>query len=213
MKEVDNEKYRDHIWDKIKLFETHLGRSLGTSSRKVYFIGNLPQTNDNIDPNIFAKFKDIWGVQLDIAIGNGRQGIEHLRSIFSQSIDFFESRINVENNFPAALLKEGRGIDLLFRNGSLYFLPFYNERIVVLEEEFRLFKKVDWTVNNLVSEINNLMIKSLNASERLTECKHCEYNNRCSLFLLPLIQKKLNIDKCIQPKRLLKLNGTYNQAH
>lgn len=213
MREVDNVKYKNHLWQRINLFEQHLGRPLGTASRKVYFIGNLPQAEDDIDPDIFAKFRDNWGVQLDIAIGNGRQGVENLRSIFSRSIDFFENRINVENNFPAALLKEGRGIDLLFRNGSIYFLPFYNERIAVLEEEFRLFKRCDWTVNNLVSEINDLMVKSLAASERLTQCRDCEYNSRCSLFLLPLVQKKLNMDTCVQPKRLLRLNGTYHQAH
>jgi hypothetical protein len=213
MRDVDNKKYRTHIWDKINLFEQHLNRPLGTIGRKVYFIGNLPQNTDDVDPDIFLKFKDIWGVQLDVAIGNGRQGVEHLRPVFKQAINFFETRINLENNFPAALLKEGRGIDLLFRNGSLYFLPFYNERIVVLEEEFRLFKRSQWTVDNLVSEINNLMVKSLLAGEKLTECSKCEYNSRCSLFLLPLIQKKLNIDTCIQPKKMLKQYGTYNQTH
>lgn len=213
MREVDNIKYRNHILSKIDFFENQLGRPLGTKTRKVYFIGNMPTEEDDIDPDIFQKFIDLWGVQLDIAIGNGRQGIQELRGIFNKSINFFEKRINVTNNFPAALLKEGRGIDLLFRNGSLYFLPFYNERIAVLDEDFRLFKNKDWTVDNLVSDINALMVRSLNASEKLTECSKCHYNSRCSLFLLPLIQKKLNLDTCIQPKSLLRLYGTDNQTH
>jgi hypothetical protein len=105
---VDNAKYRDHIWNRIDLFESALGRKLGTEKRKVYFIGNLPTEDDVIDPDIFLKFKEDWGVQLDIAIGNGRQGIEQLRPVFSKAKDFFLNRINKENNFPASLLKEGR---------------------------------------------------------------------------------------------------------
>lgn len=213
MRDVENEKYRSHILSKIDFFEEKLGRPLGTKTRRVYFIGNLPTDEDNIDPDIFQKFIDLWGVQLDVAIGNGRQGIQELKSVFEKSINFFENRISVTNNFPAALLKEGRGVDLLFRNGSLYYLPFYNERIAVLDEDFRLFKRREWTVDNLVSEINELMVRSLKASEKLTECSKCCYNSRCSLFLLPLIQKKLNMDTCIQPKSLLRLYGTNNQTH
>jgi hypothetical protein len=213
LKLVDNVKYRNHIWNKINLFEKSLGRPLGTPTRKVYFIGNLPIEDDIIDPDIFLKFKKDWGVQLDIAIGNGRRGIEHLRPVFDRSKDFFLNRINKENNFPAALLKEGRGIDLLFRNGDIYFLPFYNERIAVLDEQFKLLKYKSWTIDNLISDINSLMITSLKESEKLTECKNCIFNSRCSLFLLPIIQSRLNIDTCIQPIELLKLNGTDNKTN
>lgn len=210
---VDNVKYREHLWEKINLFESALGRKLGTENRKVYFIGNLPTEDDVVDPDIFQKFKDDWGVQLDIAIGNGRQGIEQLRPVFARSKDFFLNRINRENNFPASLLKEGRGIDLLFRNGDVYYLPFYNERIAVLDEKFRLLKNDTWTIDHLVSDINELMVESLAASEKLTQCKSCTYNSRCSLFLLPIIQRKLFMDTCIQPKELMERNGTHNQAH
>lgn len=213
MSSVSNEKYRLHIWQKIHLFEKHLGRTLGTKTRKVYFIGNLPTDEDHIDPDVFKKFTQEWGVQLDIAIGNGRSGIENLRPVFDRAKNFFTNRINKINHFPGSLLSEGRGIDLLFRNGYLYFLPFYNERIAVLEEQFRFFKNKDWTENNLISEINDLMMASLSAAEKLTQCKSCVYNSRCSLFLLPLLQKKLNIDTCVQPKELLALNGTHNQTH
>jgi hypothetical protein len=210
---VDNVKYREHIWNRINLFESALGRPLGTATRKVYFIGNLPTEDDVIDPDIFLKFKEDWGVQLDIAIGNGRQGIEQLRPVFDKSKDFFLSRISRENNFPASLLKEGRGIDLLFRNGDVYFLPFYNERIAVLDDQFKLLKDSEWTVDNLITDINSLMVESLHQSEKLTECKTCVYNSRCSLFLLPIIQTRLNIDTCVQPKELLELNGTDYQTH
>jgi hypothetical protein len=210
---VDNIKYREHIWEKINLFEAALGRKLGTENRKVYFIGNLPTEEDVVDPDIFQKFKDDWGVQLDIAIGNGRQGIEQLRPVFDRSKNFFLNRISRENNFPASLLKEGRGIDLLFRNGDIYYLPFYNERIAVLDEKFRLLKQHDWTMDNLISDINELMVESLHASEKLTQCKSCTYNSRCSLFLLPIIQRRLFMDTCIQPKELMERNGTHNQAH
>ncbi len=213
LKLVDNVKYRKHIWTKINLFEQELGRELGTGTRKVYFIGNLPTAEDEVDPDIFQKFIDDWGVQLDIAIGNGRSGIEQLRPVFDRSKDFFLNRINRTNNFPAALLKEGRGLDLLFRNGDLYFLPFYNERIAVLDDQFKLLKTGDWNLDNLIADINNLMIESLHQSEQLTQCKSCTYNSRCSLFLLPLIQRRLNIDTCVQPQELLELNGTHYQAH
>ena len=210
---VNNTKYREHIWSRITLFESALGRPLGTETRKVYFIGNLPTEDDDIDPDIFKKFTDIWGLQLDIAIGNGRQGIEQLMPVFDKSKNFFTNRINRTNNFPASLLQEGRGIDLLFRNGEVYFLPFYNERIAVLDNQFRMFKYRPWTVENLVKDINDLMIASLEASKQLTECRDCMYNSRCSLFLLPLIQRRLNLDTCVQPKELLRLNGTHHQAH
>lgn len=213
LKLVDNEKYRLHIWNKINLFEKAMGRPLGTERRKVYFIGNLPTAEDSIDPNIFQKFIDDWGVQLDIAIGNGRSGIEQLRPVFDRAKDFFLNRINQTNNFPAALLREGRGVDLLFRNGDLYFLPFFNERIAVLDQTFKLFKNGVWTVDQLIADINDLMMQSLQHSEQLTQCKSCTYNSRCSLFLLPLIQRELNIDTCLQPQALLELNGTHHQAH
>lgn len=213
LKLVDNEKYRTHIWSRIDLFEKALGRPLGTERRKVYFIGNLPTAEDTVDPDIFQKFIDDWGVQLDIAIGNGRSGIEQLRPVFDRAKDFFLNRINNANNFPAALLREGRGIDLLFRNGDLYFLPFFNERIAVLDQNFKLFKNGVWTMDQLMADINNLMMESLNHSEKLTQCKSCTYNSRCSLFLLPLIQRELNIDTCLQPQALLELNGTHYQAH
>lgn len=207
---VDNEKYRKHIWNKINLFEQALDRPLGTSNRKVYFIGNLPTAEDTVDPDIFQKFIDMWGVQLDIAIGNGRQGIEYLRPVFDRAKNFFINRIARTNNFPGSLLREGRGLDMLFRNGDIYFLPFYNERIAVLDSEFQLLKQKEWTAGNLIADVNDLMIKSLAQSERLTECRTCTYNSKCSLFLLPLLQTRLNIDTCIQPRELLTLNGTYN---
>lgn len=210
---VDNEKYRNHIWNKINLFENALGRSLGTGTRKVYFVGNLPTAEDTVDPDIFQKFIDIWGVQLDIAIGNGRQGIEQLRPVFGRAKDFFSNRISRTNNFPGSLLREGRGLDMLFRNGDIYFLPFYNERIAVLDPEFQLLKHKDWTASNLIADVNNLMISSLAQSETLTECRNCMYNSKCSLFLLPIVQKKLGIDTCVQPRDLLDLNGTYYQTH
>lgn len=213
LKLVDNEKYRLHIWSKINVFEQALGRELGTGTRKVYFIGNLPTAEDSVDPDVFQKFIDDWGVQLDIAIGNGRSGIENLRPVFDRAKDFFLNRITRTNNFPAALLQEGRGLDLLFRNGELYFLPFYNERIAVLDNQFQLLKDSEWTLDNLVADINNLMIESLHQSEQLTQCRSCTYNSRCSLFLLPIIQRRLGIDTCVQPRELLELNGTHYQAH
>lgn len=213
LKLVDNDKYRMHIWSKINLFEQALGRPLGTETRKVYFIGNLPTAEDSVDPDIFQKFIDNWGVQLDIAIGNGRSGIEQLRPVFDRAKDFFANRISRTNNFPASLLREGRGLDLLFRNGDVYFLPFYNERIAVLDSQFQLLKNQEWTAGNLIADINNLMMQSLSQSERLTHCRSCNYNSRCSLFLLPLLQQRLGIDTCVQPRELLELNGTYHQAH
>jgi len=213
LKLVDNVKYRTHIWNKINLFERALGRPLGTATRKVYFIGNLPTAEDTVDPDIFQKFANDWGVQLDIAIGNGRSGVDQLLPVFDRAKDFFLNRINKEHNFPASLLKEGRGLDLLFRNGSLFFLPFYNERIAVLDNTFKLLKNDVWTLDQLIADINDLMVESLNQSEQLTQCRSCTYNSRCSLFLLPLIQRQLNIDTCVQPRELLELHGTYYQAH
>lgn len=210
---VDNDKYRNHIWSKINLFEQALERTLGTQKRKVYFIGNLPMAEDTVDPDIFQKFLDSWGVQLDIAIGNGRSGLQQLLPVFDRAKNFFSKRISHTNNYPASLLREGRGIDLLFRNGDLYFLPFYHERIAVLDPQFQLMKNKDWTAHNLIADINSLMVESLAQSDRLTQCKTCNYNSRCSLFLLPLLQHRLGIDTCVQPRELLDLNGTYHQAH
>jgi hypothetical protein len=211
--QVDNQKYRLHIWSKINLFEQALGRRLGSGNRRVYFIGNLPTAEDNVDPDIFHKFVHDWGVPLDIAIGNGRAGLDQLRPVFDRAKEFFLHRINLTNNLPASLSHEGRGLDLLYRNGDLYFLPFYNERLAVLDPQFQLLKDQEWTVGNMINDINNLMIESLNQSEKLTHCKSCNYNSRCSRFLLPLLQQRLGIDTCVQPRELLELNGTYNQTH
>ncbi|MEI6421235.1 MAG: hypothetical protein WCP55_03395 [Lentisphaerota bacterium] len=213
LREVDNVKYRTYIWDKINLFEKHLGRPLGTTTRKVYFIGNLPTSGDDIDPTIFDKFIKDWGVQLDIGVGNGRQGIEALRTMFDNALEFFDNRLTEVNNFPGALLEEGRGIDLLYRNGDLYFMPFYNERIAVLDDRFKLFKQQIWSVDNLISNINNLMVESMTLSQKHPECSACEFNSRCSLFLVPTLLDSLNIKHCVQPKELLRKNGTYHKAH
>jgi hypothetical protein len=213
LREVDNKKYRDHIWEKINLFEEHLGRPLGTSSRKVYFIGNLPTKQDDIDPNIFDKFVKDWGVQLDIAINNGRKGIKDLKPVFDNAVEFFTNRIDKVNNFPGALMEEGRGIDLLFRNGELYYMPFYNERIGVLDNKFKLFKNQDWTLDNLIKDINSLMVESMEAGQVHPECATCDLNSRCSLFLIPVLLNSLDIETCVQPKEVMKKHGSYNQAH
>lgn len=213
LREVDNKKYRDHIWEKINLFEQHLGRPLGTSSRKVYFIGNLPTQTDDIDPDIFDKFVQDWGVQLDIAINNGRKGMHELKSTFDNAINFFTNRIDKVNNFPGALMREGRGIDLLFRNGDLYFMPFYNERIGVLDDKFKLFKNQIWSLDNLIKNINSLMVESMETSLSHPECSNCDLNSRCSLFLIPVLLNSLDIKTCVQPKEVMKKNGSYHQAH
>ena len=213
LREVDNKKYRDHILEKINLFEEHLGRPLGTKSRKVYFIGNLPTAEDNIDPNIFNKFIEDWGVQLDIAINNGRKGIKELASVFSNAVNFFTSRIDKVNNFPGALMEEGRGIDLLFRNGELYYMPLYNERIGVLDNKFKLFKNQAWTLDNLIKDINSLMVESMEASLAHPECSTCDFNSRCSLFLIPILLNSLDIKSCVQPKEIMKKHGSYHQTN
>jgi hypothetical protein len=213
LREVDNVKYRTHIWNKINLFEQHLGRPLGTSTRKVYFIGNLPTAGDDIDPSIFDKFITDWGVQLDIGIGNGRQGIDALRPMFDNTLEFFDNRLDNVSNFPAALLEEGRGIDLLYRNGNLYFMPFYNERIAVLDDTFKLFHNQIWSVDNLIQNINSLMVKSMELGQAHPCCSTCEFNSRCSLFLIPVLLDSLSISSCVQPKELLRKNGTYHKAY
>lgn len=213
LREVDNPKYKKHIWDKIELFEEHLGRPLGTATRKVYFIGNMPTAVDDIDPDIFDKFVNDWGVQLDIAINNGRQGLTELKPTFDSAEEFFTQRLDKVNNFPGALLEEGRGIDLLFRNGDLYFMPFYNERIGVLDDKFKLFKNQIWSIDNLMSNINALMVESMDLSSKHPECATCELNSRCSLFLIPVLLDSLDIKRCVQPKEVMRKNGTYYKTH
>lgn len=213
LREVDNVKYREHILGKIDLFEQHLGKPLGTASRRVYFIGNMPTAEDDIDPDIFDKFVKDWGVQLDIAINNGRRGMSELQTTFDSAVDFFTNRLDKVNNFPGALLEEGRGIDLLFRNGNLYFMPFYNERIGVIDDKFKLFKNQIWSVDNMMRNINALMMESMESSLNIPECASCDLNSRCTLFLIPVLLESLDIKSCVQPKSVMRKNGTYHKAH
>jgi hypothetical protein len=213
LREVDNSKYKKHIWDKINLFEEGLGRPLGTKTRKVYFIGNLPTREDDIDPDIFDKFTKDWGVQLDVAVNSGRKGLKELQPTFDNAVEFFSNRLEKVNNFPGALLEEGRGLDLLFRNGDLYFMPFYNERIGVLDERFKLFKNQIWSVDTLIKEINALMVESMEVSLNIPCCANCEFNSRCSLFLIPILLDSLEINTCVQPREVMRKHGTYHKAH
>lgn len=206
MNQLMNEKYQTHLHDRIHIFEQSFGRPIGTSTRRVYFVGNLPQLGDGISANVFYEFAQRWGVDLDIAVGHGRVGLGELRHILPRVVKFFEKRQQDSHvNFTARCRSEAAGVDLLYRNGELFAMPYLHDRIPLVHPTFQILKDADWTCHNMMVEIDRLVIDSMTLSSTMSKCGTCMHQPRCSQFMIPTLQKLLDMDTCIMPSKLMDL--------
>lgn len=206
--------YANKLRRNIETFKTLL-QQRGLDLPRVYLIGNMPPNVKDFDQNIFENFLEVYnGItnNLDLALNAGRDDPLTLLRTLRVTQKFFNERSNLDYvNLPSNQSHEGRGIDLLYRNGQLYFLPFYHDRIPVITDSFLLFHGTAWTQDNLYQEVLGIMEHSSTRIEQLPECKSCQFKDRCSLFCVPQIMDYCGTTRCIMPKEFWQKKS--NQYH
>ena len=196
----DHEAYSRKLKRNVDTFKTLL-QQRGLDLSRVYLIGNMPAEPRDFDADIFERVREVysWLPGMDLALNAGRDDPLTLLRTIRTTQKFFNERGHLPINLPNALDHEGRGVDLLYRNGSLYYLPFYHERKPVIDDSLKLFKNRTWTQDNLYQEVVDIMQHSLTRIEQLPECRSCQYRDRCSLFCVPHIMDYCKTTHCIMP--------------
>lgn len=175
----------------------------GLDLSRVYLIGNMPPDAETFDADIFDRVRQVydWLPGMDLALNAGRDDALTLLRTIRTTQKFFDSRRHLSINLPNNQEHEGQGIDLLYRNGECYYLPFYHDRIPVINDNFKLFKNTDWSCSDMCQQIIDIQLHSADVLEQFDECRTCQFKDRCTMFCTPLIMDYCKTSRCIMPKQ------------
>lgn len=125
---------------------------------------------------------------------------------------FHDSVMNLKKHFTNAkikygdsvdvyelLLHEGKDIDLVYKSGKLYSLPFYLDGLVSFDEEYEI--KEEWTFEGVYKSYLDSFLSNSEWALNNKYCSKCQYLPLCAERGVHSLMKIANIEECISPLR------------
>jgi hypothetical protein len=204
---LGNEKYIQGIKKRIAQFAGYLQSArLGEVQCQAQFdVGASDVPQDLIELFAAAKLTHIHDEQAAVfTLPHGRRDLNELmnRSNFIRSAqilaDYQIGTVGVPEDEDRQIM------ELMYRNGKLYYRPFLVTEIVVLDRAFEV--RGPWLFNQMVAFKQARMIGGFEDAMKHPLCNSCPQMGQCGERGIHQLQKLINFDGCLTALRKVSEN-------
>lgn len=221
MKQVFNDKYIQRIQRNVDIFRNHLPNYLNETILNVIFderfLSNVGSKYSYED--LFSRVNDLKltnNTKVDFVFHHGRSKIDSafvasdfLRSIRELNRHYLRdlrtrSQKAEVRHMPFQLSCDGRGGEILYHRGELYFRPVINERITILSEKMKFTG--EWSAENYFANLFQRYHDNVSKSLEYEDCVSCEHAAMCADRYIHDLMDVCNTRECIT---MLKSHGGF----
>lgn len=222
MTHVFNDKYLARIQKNVDVFRNHLPNKLNETIFNVIFderfLSNVGSKYSYED--LFARVHDLRvtnNTKVDFVFHHGRSKIDSswvaqdfLHSLRELNrhylLDLRKRNTSAEvRHMPFQLSCDGRGGEILYHEGELFFRPVVNERITILSEKMKF--QGPWTLENYFSNLFARYNDNIHKAMTYDDCQNCEHAAMCADRYIHDLMDVCNTKQCVS---LLRSHGGFS---
>ena len=183
--------YLKSLLTETKFYRIYLAINMITESAELF----------NADTTKFVKGLNL-GVDtgIDFNFAHSRQGLGNLvvySAFINDTRHYFEtlSKFTIPEEKVQVVPDPYDGLELLYRDGKLYYVPILVEKFPIFDDAFAIPKP--WTADAVIAFKENLYFQNLNDYAGHPTCGDCCFVDRCARGDTHTVMRHIREDSCI----------------